>query len=85
MNRKRNFALAVMVLALCAMWTVRDEVVVGQAQPNVQVPIFEYDPSFPKPLPEKLVLSNCQIEPSRSFLAWISSCCCSFVSAEPSV
>jgi len=52
MNRKRNFALAVMVLALCAMWTVRDEVVVGQAQPNVQVPIFEYDPSFPKPLPE---------------------------------
>jgi len=47
MNRKRNFALAVMVLALCAMWTVRDEVVVGQAQPNVQVPASR----FAKPTP----------------------------------
>ena len=53
MNRKRILAATAVVVALVAMSTVRNDVVVGQAQQNAQVPKFQYDPSFPQPLPEK--------------------------------
>ena len=52
MNRTRHRALAVIVLVMAAGWMVKNQVVAGQPQPDVQVPIFEYDPGFPKPLPE---------------------------------
>src|SRR5436190_1931176 len=50
MNRKQILAAAAIVLALGAAWTLGG--VFGQSQPNVQVPKFQYDPSFPQPLPE---------------------------------
>ncbi|MBI4886589.1 MAG: hypothetical protein HY824_05820 [Acidobacteria bacterium] len=37
--------------ALGVVWTVRAEVAPGQVQPNVQAPRFQYDPTFPQPLP----------------------------------
>ncbi len=51
MNRKQILAAAAIVLALGAAWTLGG--VFGQSQPNVQVPKFQYDPTFPQPLPEK--------------------------------
>ena len=42
MNRTR--IIAATALALSTIWSTRAQ--------NVQVPIFEYDPTFPKPLPE---------------------------------
>src|SRR5881397_355956 len=51
MNRKQIPATAAIVLALGAAWTLGG--VFGQSQPNVQVPKFQYDPTFPQPLPEK--------------------------------
>src|SRR2546426_9307529 len=51
MNRKQILAAAAIVLALGAAWTLGG--VFGQSQPNVQVPKFRYDPTFPQPLPEK--------------------------------
>src|SRR5207302_8387758 len=53
MNRKPVLAAAAIVMALAATWTLRSGVVFGQAQKNVQVPKFQYDPTFPQPLPEK--------------------------------
>src|SRR5881397_3917356 len=50
MNRKQIPATAAIVLALGAAWTLGG--VFGQSQPNVQVPKFQYDPTFPQPLPE---------------------------------
>jgi DNA-binding beta-propeller fold protein YncE len=48
----RRIAWAVTVLAAVAIWLT----LAGQAQAplarSAQVPIFEYDPTFPKPLPE---------------------------------
>src|SRR5207245_5062585 len=51
MNRKQILAATAIVLALGAAWTLGG--VFGQSQPNVQVPKFQYDPTFPQPLPEK--------------------------------
>src|SRR2546427_5779997 len=51
MNRKQTLAAAAIVLALGAAWMWGG--VFGQSQPNVQVPKFQYDPTFPQPLPEK--------------------------------
>jgi hypothetical protein len=53
MKRTRVLAAATIGLALCATWTLRREVVLAQSQGNVQVPKFQYDPTFPQPLPEK--------------------------------
>ena len=39
-------------VALFAIWTVTSDVVAGQSQQTQQVPKFQYDPSFPQPLPE---------------------------------
>ena len=51
MNRKLLFAAAAIGLALGAPWT--PGIVFGQSQQSIQVPKFQYDPSFPQPLPEK--------------------------------
>ena len=51
MNRKPLMTTAAVAFALVATWTIAEHPLVGQAQ-NVQVPIFEYDPTFPRPLPE---------------------------------
>src|SRR5881397_2395971 len=51
MNRKQILAATAIVLALGAAWMLGG--VFGQSQPNVQVPKFQYDPTFPQPLPEK--------------------------------
>jgi hypothetical protein len=48
MNRKQCFAATAVGLALGAM--LMSGIVFGQ---SVQVPKFQYDPSFPQPLPEK--------------------------------
>src|SRR6267142_3815632 len=53
MNRKQVLAAAAIGLALAVTWTLRSGVVFGQAQASVQVPKFQYDPTFPQPLPEK--------------------------------
>ena len=65
MNRKRIVAAALAVVALFAVRMVRDEPGTPSRQPrwgsgdgvllaqqNVQVPRFEYDPSWPKPFPD---------------------------------
>ena len=49
MNLKR-IAKAALALSLVSVWTWQHDLI-GQAQ-KVQVPIFEYDPTFPRPLPE---------------------------------
>jgi len=55
MNRRLTFAATAVGLALgatsTASWTLMSGVVF--AQPSVQVPKFQYDPTFPQPLPEK--------------------------------
>src|SRR5215510_10922990 len=51
MNRKQILATAAIILGLGAAWAL--DGVFGQAQSNVQVPKFQYDPTFPQPLPEK--------------------------------
>src|SRR6266853_718564 len=53
MNRKQGLAAAAVRLALGAMCTLTSSGVFRQAQPSVQVPTFQYDPTFPQPLPEK--------------------------------
>ena len=50
MNRKQVFAA--LGLALGTTWMLGSSVVFGQSQPHVQVPKFQYDPTFPQPLPE---------------------------------
>src|SRR6266516_3040513 len=52
MNRRQVLTTAAMVVALVAAWTFGSGVF-GQSQQNVQVPKFQYDPTFPQPLPEK--------------------------------
>ena len=47
----KRIAKAALGLSLVSVWTWQHDLV-GQAQ-KVQIPIFEYDPTFPKPLPEK--------------------------------
>ena len=51
MNRTRILAAIAAIGTLVGMSAVRNDVAVGHAQ--VQVPKFQYDPSFPQPLPEK--------------------------------
>jgi len=54
MNRKQVFAATAVGLALGAAWTATLILSsVGQSQQSVQVPKFQYDPTFPQPLPEK--------------------------------
>ena len=50
MNLKR-LATAALGLSLASFWPGSEQDLFGQAR-NEQVPIFEYDPTFPKPLPE---------------------------------
>src|SRR5258708_38367387 len=52
MKRRQAFAATDISLALSVMW-LTSSAVLGQAQPSVQVPKFQYDPTFPQPLPEK--------------------------------
>src|ERR1700758_1321529 len=54
MNRKQVVAAAALALALGATWTPGGGVAFAQSQQRVevQVPKFQYDPSFPQPLPE---------------------------------
>src|ERR1700733_5673518 len=51
MDRKQIRSTTVVAFALAAVWTGARTPPAGQAR-NAQVPIFEYDPTFPKPLPE---------------------------------
>src|ERR1700752_1009275 len=50
MNPKRITHVA-LGLALVSFWTASKRDLAGRSQ-NPQLPIFEYDPTFPKPLPE---------------------------------
>ncbi len=50
MNLKR-LATAALGLSLVSVWPAPRQDLLGQAR-NEQVPIFEYDPTFPKPMPE---------------------------------
>ena len=50
MNRTQVFAATVVGLAIGA--TLSSGVVLGQVQQSIQVPKFQYDPTFPQPLPE---------------------------------
>jgi hypothetical protein len=52
LNRMQVFAATAVGLALGATWTLSSGVVFGQSQQSVQVPKFQYDPTFPQPLPE---------------------------------
>ena len=46
----RNHIIAAAMAVACAvLWTAAHDRIAAQ---NVQVPIFEYDPTFPRPLPE---------------------------------
>ena len=51
MNRKLTFAIAA-ILALGATWTLTSGTVFGQSQRTIEIPKFQYDPTFPQPLPE---------------------------------
>ena len=53
MNRKRIVAAALAIAALVAMRLASDYDVVLLAQQTVQVPRFEYDPTWPKPFPNE--------------------------------
>ena len=53
MNRKQIFVATAIGLALAAAFPQESGVVLGQPQQSVQVPKFQYDPTFPQPLPEK--------------------------------
>jgi hypothetical protein len=52
MNRKQVFAATAIGLTLGAAWTLTSSLAFAQSQQSVQVPKFQYDPSFPQPLPE---------------------------------
>ena len=47
----KRIANAALGLSLVSVWTAWQHDLVAQAQ-KVQIPIFEYDSTFPKPLPE---------------------------------
>src|SRR3989442_13025868 len=69
MNRKQILAAAAIVLEFGAAWTPGG--VFGQSQPNVQVPKFQYDPTFPQPLPEKWAIGAIGGMAAEShFLIW---------------
>jgi hypothetical protein len=48
---RTRITAAAMAITCVAGWTLAREGVAGQPS-NAQVPIFEYDPTFPRPLPE---------------------------------
>ena len=50
---KRFIVVSAIGLALGTTWMLNCGAVFGQAPQRVQVPKFQYDPSFPQPLPEK--------------------------------
>jgi DNA-binding beta-propeller fold protein YncE len=50
---RQAFATTAVVVTLGATGMLTSSVAFGQAQPSVQVPKFQYDPTFPQPLPEK--------------------------------
>jgi hypothetical protein len=50
MNRRQVRITAAAALSLIAL--IAAARASGGQTPNIQVPIFEYDPTFPKPLPE---------------------------------
>jgi DNA-binding beta-propeller fold protein YncE len=52
MNRKLTVAMAALGLALGATWPPRMGVIFGQSRQSIEVPKFQYDPTFPQPLPE---------------------------------
>jgi hypothetical protein len=52
MNRKLTFAMAAMGLALGATWTLTTGAIFAQTRQGIEVPKFQYDPTFPQPLPE---------------------------------
>ena len=53
MNRKQVLATTAVGLALGAACMLSSGVVFGQPRPSVEVPKFQYDPTFPQLLPEK--------------------------------
>ena len=50
---KRFIVVSAIGFALGTTWMLNCGAVFGQAPQRVQVPKFQYDPSFPQPLPEK--------------------------------
>jgi hypothetical protein len=52
MNRKQTFAAMRISLPLSAASVLSIGVAFAQTQPGAQVPKFQYDPTFPQPLPE---------------------------------
>ncbi len=65
-------AKAALGLSLVSVWTWQHDLV-GQAQ-KVQIPIFEYDPTFPKPLPRTGLSARSEVSPS---IGKITSTSCS--------
>ena len=57
MNRKQVFAGTAVGLALGAACMLSSGAVFGQSQQSVEVPKFQYDPTFPQPLPASQTLS----------------------------
>jgi len=53
MHRTATFPAGLAVLTAVAIWAGPDALTAGQTQQNIAVPRFQYDPSFPQPLPEK--------------------------------
>src|SRR5258708_7052148 len=62
MNRKQIFVVTAIGLALAATWPLESGVVLGQPQQSIQVPKFQYDPSFPQPLPEKCAIGGMAVD-----------------------
>ena len=52
MDRRQVFAATTVGLFFGASW-LTSSAVLAQTQSTVQVPKFQYDPTFPQPLPEK--------------------------------
>jgi hypothetical protein len=50
--KSKQFAATAIGMALGAAWTLGTGVAFGQSPQHVQVPKFQYDPTFPQPLPE---------------------------------
>jgi NHL repeat-containing protein len=53
MNRNLVLSAASLTGALAAIWMAATGNVMAQARADVTVPKFQYDPTFPQPLPEK--------------------------------
>lgn len=53
MKQTRILVIAALSFALGAAWMLRSDAALAQSQKSVQVPKFQYDPTFPQPLPEK--------------------------------